>query len=85
MKYVVVDFEGEEQIFTFPRSIDHDRFFEGVGAIRMGSSSNWKREYRLAEAVSAGFVDCGECHGHSETLKLKSRGDVDTALLRKML
>lgn len=37
-------------------------------------------------AVSAGFVDSNnKCHGHSETLQLKSRPTEDTALLKKQL
>lgn len=84
MKYIVVEFNGEEQIFTFPKSIDHDRYWEGITAIRIGHN-NWRRAYRDAEVISAGFVVCGHCEGHSETLKLQSRGEVDTALLRKMM
>ncbi len=79
MKYVVAKIKGEEEIFTFPRSINHDRFCEVLSFIKHGSDRDWSREY--AEPVSAGFVDNGKCHGHSETLRLKSRGELDTALL----
>lgn len=84
-KFIVVELNGEEQIFTFPASVDHDRMLEAIGAIRIGHEGNWKREYRSAETISAGFVDCGECHGKSMTLKIGSRGDTDTALLNKMM
>lgn len=81
-KYIVMALGGVESIFVFPSFIDHDRMAEAVGAVRIGSGSNWERKYRMdGEAVSAGFVSCGACHGHSETLGLKSRGDTDTALL----
>jgi hypothetical protein len=79
MKYVVARIKDKEEIFLFPRSINHDSFSEILSYIRHGSSQDWSREF--AEPVSAGFVDAGVCHGYSETLKLKSRGAVDTALL----
>jgi hypothetical protein len=82
-KYIVVSLDGVEEIFTFPKRIDHDRMLEGIGAVRMGTSSQWERKYRRAEAVAAGFVEGGHCVGRSETLKLNSREDIDTALLRK--
>lgn len=82
-KYIVVELKGIEEIFTFPKSVNHDRFWEAVGAIRMGSDSNWKREYRSAVLVSAGFVHDGHCCGRSESLSLESRGEVDTALLNE--
>jgi hypothetical protein len=84
-KYVVVELKGVEEIFPFPKRIDHDRWFEAIGAVRMGSDRSWDREYRMATAVSAGFITNGRCHGESETLKLSSRGDADTALLRKLI
>lgn len=79
-KYIVVSLDGKEQIFTFPKAIDHDRMFEALSAIRSGHGRKRKREYHDAEAVSAGFVDRGHCWGRSETLNLDSRA-VDTALL----
>lgn len=80
MKYIVVRLNGKEAIFTFPRSIDHNRMHEAVCGIRHGSGGNWRRLY--AEAISAGFIDNGNCHGRSETLDLDSRGDLDSILLR---
>jgi hypothetical protein len=79
MKYVVVNSaECGEQLFVFPKNIDHDKFAEVVSNIRHGGHSNWKRVYR--KPVSAGFTDGKNCYGLSETLNLKSRLD-DTALL----
>jgi len=84
MKYIVTLIDGKESIFVFPRSINHDRFHESLAAIRFGSEQNWRRHVLgdPSDLVSAGFVDDGFCHGHSETLRLKSRGDADTVLLR---
>jgi hypothetical protein len=82
MKYIVVQLGEKESIFVFPRNIDHDRMFEALEAIRFGSERNWVREIRKnGEAISAGFIDGGRCHGHSETLGLASRGEPDTQLL----
>lgn len=85
MKYLVTVLEGEEVIFVFPRSVDHDRMTEALEAIRFGTSRDWCRKLRESEVIAAGFVTRGVCHGHSETLDLKSRGDVDTALLTKII
>ena len=83
MKYVVVVVEGVESIFTFPRTVDHDRMHEAIEAIRFGSERNWSRKFREGEAIAAGFInEAGNCYGRSETLDLDSRGDADTALLR---
>jgi hypothetical protein len=81
MKYIVMILDGEESIFLFPRTVDHDRFAEGMEAIRFGGNQDWKRKLRGGEIVSAGFVDGGNCYGHSETLNLESRGEADTELL----
>jgi hypothetical protein len=81
MKYVVVKILGKEQIFVFPRAINHDRFCEVLSYIKHGHERDWSRTY--AEPVSAGFVDGnGKCHGRSETMNLDSRGDLDSILLR---
>jgi hypothetical protein len=49
-------------------------------ALRFGGDHDWHR--RQGEVVSAGFVVDGRCHGHSETLGIGSRGEVDTVLLQ---
>jgi len=82
MKYIVMSLEGKEEIFVFPRTVDHDRMFEACERIRFGHGRDWNRKYlRNGECVGAGFVDGGKCHGHSETLGVKSRGEADTKLL----
>lgn len=79
-KYVVVSSEEQgEQLFTFPKNIDHDAFAEVLSYIKTGGTLNWKRSYR--EPVSAGFTDGIQCYGRSETLDLGSRPQ-DTALLK---
>lgn len=85
MKYVVFNHEGVDLIFTFPRTIDHDRAAEAISTLRFGSDQNWRRSLRTSQPVSAGFINQGHCHGKSETLKLSSREDVDTTLLQKSL
>lgn len=89
MKYIVVMLEGKEQIFIFPKEVDHDRMYEAMEAIRFDVAGtfrgDWRRKLRDGEAVSAGFVTNGVCHGRSETLNLDSRGEKDTALLAAML
>jgi hypothetical protein len=81
MKYIVINLDGNEMIFVFPSSINHDRMFEGITTIRVGSDKDWHR-IRNAEVVSAGFVDKqGNCFGESMTLDKKSRGKADTDLL----
>lgn len=82
-KYVVMQVEGIQAIFVFPKFVDHDRMVEACAAIRFGSDRNWERKtHAEGDLISAGFVTNGVCHGRSETLDLESRGDLDTALLR---
>lgn len=78
MKYVVVETNGVEQLFIFPKEINHDRFAEVLSYIREGDR-NWSREYR--EPISAGFTDGLSCYGRSESLDLDSRKE-DTQLLK---
>ena len=80
MKYVVVVAENDvEQLFTFPKSINHDAFAEILSYIKVGEGRNWRREFR--KPVSAGFTDGVQCYGKSESLALASRPE-DTALLQ---
>jgi hypothetical protein len=81
VKYIVMALNDAEEIFVFPRSVDHDRMVEACEAIRFGGERNWNRKYHDGEVVAAGFVDDGVCHGRSETLDLSSRGKKDTKLL----
>jgi len=81
MKYLVTVLDGEEVVFVFPRTVDHDRMAEALEAIRFGTSRDWCRKLRESEVIAAGFIDHGVCHGASETLNIKSRGAADTVLL----
>ena len=82
-KYICVNNpeEKKEEIFIFPVWVDHDTFYEGVRMLRNHTWGNWHRVDR--EIISAGFIDKDlKCHGKSESLKVESRGDVDTELLK---
>jgi hypothetical protein len=81
-KYLVIEHEGKESIFVFPKAVDHDRMAEALEAIRFGGSRDWVRKYKQGQVISAGFVVGGKCEGKSETLNLKSRPDADTVLLK---
>jgi hypothetical protein len=83
MKYLVIELDGVEDIFIFPRKVDHDRMAESCMYIKFGDGRNWDRKYHDGKVISAGFIDNGICHGRSESLSLPSRGDKDTALLNK--
>ena len=79
-KYVVVTSdEFGEQLFTFPKSVNHDSFAEVLNHIRHDDGHDWKRVYK--EVIAAGFTDGITCFGKSETLGLDSRPVEDTALL----
>lgn len=81
MKYIVtVDHDDREEIFIFPKTVDHDCMAEVLGHIKNQSWGQWERIWRLP--VSAGFTDGVKCWGRSETLGMDSRGEVDEKLLR---
>lgn len=83
MKYVVVESEeAGEQIFIFPKEVNHSDFAEIVSYIKWYptiDSYNWERVYR--EPIAAGFTDGQSCYGRSESLNLDSRPE-DTKLLK---
>ena len=79
MKYVVVEsVEAGEQLFVFPRTINHDQFADVLSHIRHGYGRDWNRIYR--KPISAGFTDGAKCYGRSESLNLDARPG-DTRLL----
>lgn len=81
MKYVVVASEEQgEQLFVFPKNVNHQSFAEILSYIRHGEGRNWKRIFR--EPISAGFTDGVKCYGRSESLDLAYRPE-DTALLQR--
>ncbi len=76
MKYIIVDSdEYGEEIFIFPKNINHDYFYECVSDIKP-ANGDWV--YR--EVVSAGFTDGVKCYGRSESLDVGSR-EIDTNIL----
>lgn len=81
LKYIVAAVNGQEAIYLFPKTIDHDRMFETMGDLLFVNNSGGVGPYDEGDLISAGFVDDGMCHGRSETLDLASRGELDTRLL----
>ncbi|MNY62544.1 hypothetical protein D3C86_1993750 [compost metagenome] len=81
MKYIVTETEdGTQDIFIFDKQIHHDCFAEMVARIKNQSGGNWERVRRTP--IAAGFYDGKTCYGHSETLKLRSRGAKDEELIK---
>jgi|APTNR8051073442_1049403.scaffolds.fasta_scaffold41894_2 hypothetical protein len=74
MKYIVLEGPGGELPVLFPRELMHRWVAERFAPMRV---------------VAAGFVADGPdgptCHGVSSGLKITSRPDRDTALLREAL
>jgi len=80
MKYIVtMDENDEEEIFIFPKKVNHDCMAEVLCYIKNQTYGNWERVYRTP--IAAGFTDGVKCWGRSETLDLDSRGDKDSALI----
>ena len=79
MKYIVTrNEEGKEEIFVFPKSVNHDCMAEVLGFIKNKTYGNWERGFR--KPVSAGFTDGKTCYGESLSLDIESRPQ-DTELL----
>ena len=71
-KYVVLfNEEIGEQLFTCPKSVNHDDFAEALRNMRMGFFRDNPRPYR--KPISAGFTDGKKCYGRSESLNINSR------------
>ncbi len=69
-KYVVLKGHIIDEIYVFGDIVQHSDFASGF----------------FQDVISAGFVSENfECYGESFSLKVKSRGDIDTKLLRQML
>lgn len=82
MKYIVYQDGDQEMLITFPRCITHKNMAEAMEILRFDSpnSRNWHRNQ--GHVIAAGFIDGNECHGSSESLNIKSRGQIDTMVLR---
>lgn len=75
MKYVVFDGYKGEQIIIFPKIIQHSVMADDVEKSSFGGM----------RPISSGFVVDGQCVGESESLRMKSRLEVDTALIPALL
>lgn len=86
-KYISFKDEEIQHIVVFPKTIDHDRMFEGLHYAEFdGATLRERREWYDIDAVSAGFVSAyGECYGQSQTLGIESEGKEDTTLLLSMM
>lgn len=75
MKYVVFCGHAGEEIIIFPKIIQHSVMADDVEESSFG---------RL-RPISGGFIVNGQCVGESESLRMKSRFEVDTALIPALL
>jgi len=75
MKFVTFDGYAGEQIIVFPPKIQHSSFAESITQLSFGTM----------KPISGGFIEDGECVGKSISLRMGSRGDLDTALLKSLL
>ena len=75
MKYVVFDGHKGEQIIIFPKIIQHSVMADNVEESSFGGM----------RPISGGFIVNGQCVGESESLSMKSRLEVDTALIPALL
>ena len=76
MKFITtVDEKGIEEMFIFPRGIDHDAMAEALEGIKNKTHGNWERIYR--KPVAAGFVNGVGTYGRSESLDLSARPEDD--------
>jgi len=76
MKYIVIEYSLGEKIYLFTEADTHSEIARDLCG-------------DISKIVSAGFVtyveDNLECYGRSVSLDIKSRGDIDTALLNREL
>lgn len=75
MKYVVFYGYNGEQIIVFPKKIQHSDFAESITRLSFGTM----------RPISGGFIKDGECVGESISLRMESRGDDDTKLLKSLI
>ena len=75
MKFVTFDGYEGEKIIVFPAIIQHSDFARSVTQM----------SYNGLHPISGGFVIDGQCVGESISLRMKSRGEADTALLKTLL
>jgi hypothetical protein len=86
MKYVVIEARIGDDVREFPiifpnilvHSIVAGSVIAGLQAFH---NKNGKYTVVSAGEISSMDLDAGSCHGSSETLKLKSRGEEDDKLI----
>lgn len=85
MKYIcTISEEGMEEIFIFPKTVNHNAMAAALGVMKDNPRGDWKLIIR--KPISAGFVTPhGICHGESISLGMASRGDEDTELLKQQM
>lgn len=86
MKYIVISvkFGGMERElpFIFPDAIVHAQMFQ-----YMSHQMTMRHDANSVTCVAAGFLSsvgvgtAGQCHGESESLGIKSRGEEDDKLI----
>lgn len=85
MKYIMMRIDGQvarELPIIFPDEMVHSYMLEAVRSMRCQLENRIFRPYALATAVSAGEITVnGNCFGGSETLGVKSRGNVDSNIV----
>lgn len=82
MKYITTRTEeGLEEIFIFPKNVNHSYMAEALEGIKKDEGRSWSRVFR--KPIAAGFIDSNlRCHGRSQSLGLDSRPE-DTALIKR--
>lgn len=75
MKYVVFSSYKGEEIIIFPKIIQHSVMADDVKRSSFGGMN----------PISGGFIVDGKCVGRSESLRMNSRGELDEALIPKLL
>jgi hypothetical protein len=73
-KFVTFTGRNGEQIIVFPKIMQHKQFADAVTELSFGGM----------RPISGGFIEDGECVGESISLRMKSRGDEDTTLLKQL-
>ena len=74
MKFVTFYGNKGEQIIVFPKIMQHLAFADKVREL----------SFESMRPISGGFVEDGECVGKSISLRMESRGEADTKLLKQL-
>ena len=68
-KYISINVDDHDLMFTFPKCIDHDKMHDAIMVTPVNIDSHCFEGHLL----SAGFITAhGNCHGRSETLSIAS-------------